>query len=166
MASSSNTHVGPKFTLDNVVDVDSYRARRIHDEDAPKIVELGQAWSELGPRPIVKSFSSSTVKKPTKLPRISKKKMARAESSPGKLPAPGETASSLAVENLTAVPEGGAGEAGEGSTQLVSPAGSPTGGRVEDIGDVGGGRSTFPAILLFVLIVAAALVFHAIHSEG
>lgn len=61
--------MGPKFQLGSVVDVKKYRDKRIHDVDAPKIVELGQAWAELGPRPIIKSYSTNTFRKPTKLPR-------------------------------------------------------------------------------------------------
>ena len=146
--SSSNSHVGPKFTLDSVIDVDSYRARRIHDEDAPKIVELGQAWSELGPRPIVKSFSSEAVKKKTKLPRIPKKNMGRAGTSPGKLPAPGD--SGLPVEELDGIPEG------DSPTAAVSP-----GGEGEEAAEAGGGSTVGRLIIggkIFFLVLFRVMV--------
>ncbi|CAD7946598.1 unnamed protein product [Amoebophrya sp. A25] len=93
------THVGAKFGVSAMLDVDKLRDKRIHDADAPKIVELGQAWAKLGPRPIIKSYSTNTFKKPTKLPRISRKKMAQAESL-SSLPAAESEDSPIVVEEM------------------------------------------------------------------
>ena len=64
-ASLDKPHVGPIHRLHNIPDVDSYRAQRIHDVDAPRIVAVGESWSELGPRPVIKGFTRETEKKKT-----------------------------------------------------------------------------------------------------
>lgn len=74
-ASLDKPHVGPKHRLHNIPDIEAYRTQRIHDVDAPRIVAVGESWSELGPRPVIKGFTRETEKKRTAMPRISRKKM-------------------------------------------------------------------------------------------